>query len=176
MNRWVSWRNWWFFRWLFDVFTIFFVNHGYIYDNWVFDFFITLIYIKELGICFFTTVIINSDTRNDTQWRLGAVFNNRPTLVYISTTLLANLLQICSPSPTHQHCNFQTTFKSTKTLHDSACQIIYSTFSSSSFSKYFFLYFFKPFVVSKLMAFLLTRWSLQIGGEEASWEGSNDRW
>jgi hypothetical protein len=97
------------------------------------NFLITVIIYESWVFVFWITVIMNSDTRNDTQWGFGAVSNNSSTLVYISTTLLANLLQICSPSPTHQHCNFQTTFKLTKTLHNSACQIIHSTFSWSSF-------------------------------------------
>jgi hypothetical protein len=97
------------------------------------------------GYFFLITVIVNSDTRNDTQWGLGAVLNNRPTLVYISATLLCNLLQICSPSPhtsisiskeflsRQRHCTF---------LHAKYCKAL---LVDRLFSKYFFSLFLQTF-------------------------------
>lgn len=50
----------------------FFDNHGYKYQNWVFD------------LC--RIVMINFDTHHDTQRGFGAIFNSHPTLVQTPPT------------------------------------------------------------------------------------------
>jgi hypothetical protein len=57
-------------------------NHGYIYQNRVFDFFDNCDYTSEPGIWFLEIVIINPKNHLDIQWGFGVVFSNRPTVNY----------------------------------------------------------------------------------------------
>jgi hypothetical protein len=53
-------------------------------NNWVFDYVITMILYQNWAFDFFLMItVINFDTWLDIRWGFGAIFNTRPTLVYV---------------------------------------------------------------------------------------------